>query len=124
MNEALGHKTWCIPDLYMKEPGTMPTPSHESITLLNTGNRTAEVVIDLLFDDGRHSEKLEGIHVGPAGAKHLRMDQLEEWGIQIPTSVCYSAIITSSEKIVAEYARFNWIDGAAQSFAVIPYYEN
>lgn len=102
----------------------MPTPSHESITLLNTGNRTAEVVIDLLFDDGRHSEKLEGIQVGPAGTKHLRMDQLEEWGIQIPTSVCYSAIITSSEKIVVEYARFNWIDGAAQSFAVIPYYEN
>ena len=124
MNEALGHKTWCIPDLYMKEPATMPTPSHESITLLNTGNRTAEVVIDLLFDDGRHSEKLEGIQVGPAGTKHLRMDQLEEWGIQIPTSVCYSAIITSSEKIVVEYARFNWIDGAAQSFAVIPYYEN
>lgn len=102
----------------------MPTPSHESITLLNTGSSTAEIVIDLLFDDGRPPKKLEGIQVGPMQAKHLRMDHLEEWGIQIPTSVCYSAIITSSEKIVVEYARLNWIDGAAQSFAVIPYYEN
>ena len=124
MNEALGHKTWCIPDLYMKEPGNMPTPSHESITLLNKGSSTAEVTMDLLFDHGRPSEKLEGIQIEPMQAKHLRMDHLEEWGLQIPRSVCYSAIIHSSEKIVVEYARLNWIDGAAQSFAVIPYYEN
>lgn len=82
MNEALGHKTWCIPDLYMKEPGNMPTPSHESITLLNTGSSTAEVTMDLLFDHGRPSEKLEGIQIEPMQAKHLRMDHLEEWGFR------------------------------------------
>lgn len=40
MNIGMGHKKWCIPDLYMKEPGEMPTPSHESITILNTGRKT------------------------------------------------------------------------------------
>lgn len=32
--------------------------------------------------------------------------------------------LTVAENIVVEYARFNWIDGTAQSFAIIPYYED
>lgn len=124
MGKGMGHKKWCIPDLYMKEPGNMPTPSHESITLFNTGDTAAEVVMDLIFDNGDAPAKLEGIRVEPKRAKHLRMDQLEEFQLKVPTSTCYSAIITSSENIVVEYARLNWIDGAAQSFAVMPYYED
>ena len=124
MNSAMGHKKWCIPDLYMKEPGNMPTPSHESITLLNTGDTAANVRMELIFDNGDATVQLEGIQVMPRQAKHVRMDHMEEWNLSIPTSVCYSAILTSYEKIVVEYARFNWIDGAAQSFAVIPYFED
>lgn len=124
MGKGMGHKKWCIPDLYMKESGIMPTPSHESITLFNTGDTAAEVVVDLIFDNGDAPAKLEGIRINPMTAKHLRMDQLEEFQLKIPTSVCYSAIITSSENIVVEYARLNWIDGAAQSFAVMPYFED
>lgn len=124
MNSAMGHKKWCIPDLYMKEPGNMPTPSHESITLLNTGDTAANVRMELIFDNGDAPVQLEGIQVMPRQAKHVRMDHMEEWNLSIPTSVCYSAILTSDEKIVVEYARFNWIDGAAQSFAVIPYFED
>lgn len=124
MEKGMGHKSWCIPDLYMKEPGNMPTPSHESITLLNTGDRTAEVTMELLFEPGEEPVILQGIFVEPKSARHIRMDHLEEWGLSVPTSRCYSAILKSSERIVVEYARFNWIDGAAQSFAVIPYYED
>lgn len=124
MKKGMGHKTWCIPDLYMKEPGNMPTPSHESITLFNTGESTADVVMELIFDNGDPSIKLEGILVETMQAKHIRMDQLDEWHAKVPISTCYSAILRSSENIVVEYARFNWIDGAAQSFAVIPYFED
>lgn len=124
MEKGMGHKSWCIPDLYMKEPGNMPTPSHESITLLNTGDRTSEVTMELLFEPGEEPVILQGILVEPRSARHIRMDHLEEWCLSVPTSRCYSAILKSSERIVVEYARFNWIDGAAQSFAVIPYYED
>lgn len=124
MKTGMGHKKWCIPDLYMKEPGDMPTPSHESITLLNTGERPSVVSMELLFDGGLGSAKLEQILVEPKTARHIRMDRLEEWNQKVPTSTCYSAILVSSENIVVEYARFNWIDGAAQSFAVIPYFED
>lgn len=124
MGKGMGHRKWCIPDLYMKEPGNMPTPSHESITLLNTGETTANVTIDLIFDNGDTPARLAGIQVEPMQAKHVRMDQTEEWNIKIPVSVCYSAILISDQNIVVEYARFNWIDGAAQSFAVMPYFED
>lgn len=124
MEKGMGHRKWCIPDLYMKEPGNMPTPSHESITLLNTGETVANVTIDLIFDNGGAPARLAGIQVEPMRAKHVRMDQTEEWDIKIPVSVCYSAILTSDQNIVVEYARFNWIDGAAQSFAVMPYFED
>lgn len=121
---GMGHRKWCIPDLYMKEPGNMPTPSHESITLLNVGERQAEAEIILIFEDRRDNVILDHIQIDPMSAVHVRMDQLKKWGVAIPTSVCYSALINSTEAIVVEYARFNWIDGAAQSFAVIPYYED
>ncbi len=124
MEKSMGHKKWCIPDLYMKEAGNMPTPSHESITLLNTGEEAAEVEMKLLFDDGRAPAVLEKIKVESMSARHIRMDHLEEWNVKVPTSTCYSALIKSSHNIVVEYARFNWIDGAAQSFAVIPYFED
>ena len=124
MGTGMGHKKWCIPDLYMKEPGDMPTPSHESITLLNTGDRVSVVSMELLFDDGSLPARLEQILVEPKTARHIRMDQLEDWNLKVPTSTCYSALLVSSEKIVVEYARFNWIDGAVQSFAVIPYFED
>ena len=67
----MGHKKWCIPDLYMKEPGDMPTPSHESITLLNTGERPSVVSMELLFDGGLGSAKLEQILVEPKTARHI-----------------------------------------------------
>lgn len=124
MNIGMGHKKWCIPDLYMKEPGEMPTPSHESITILNTGEKQSEVTVYLIFDNGDEPVTIEHILIAPMSAKHLRMDQLEEWKIKIPTSTCYSAILKSTENIVVEYARLNWIDGAVQSFAVMPYFED
>lgn len=124
MNIGMGHKKWCIPDLYMKEPGEMPTPSHESITILNTGEKQSEVMVYLIFDNGDDPVIMEHILIAPMSAKHLRMDQLEEWKIKIPTSTCYSAILKSTENVVVEYARLNWIDGAVQSFAVMPYFED
>lgn len=121
---GMGHKKWCIPDLYMMEPGNKPTPSHESITLLNTGEKVASVSIKFLFDNGDDVVTISDIEVGSQKALHLRMDQMQQWNLTIPAAACYSAILTSDENIVVEYARFNWIDGAAQSFAVIPYYED
>lgn len=124
MENGMGHKKWCIPDLYMKEPGCMPTPSHESITLLNTGKTIANVTIELIFAHEEAPVRLAGIKVKPMKAKQIRMDQLNEENFNIPVSVCYSAILTSDKNIVVEYARFNWIDGMIQSFALIPYFED
>ena len=80
--------------------------------------------LELIFDNGDEPVLLDGIQVMPKSARHIRMDQVQEWNITIPTSVCYSAIISSDRNIVTEYARLNWIDGAAQSFAVMPYFED
>lgn len=124
MGKGMGHKKWCIPDLYMKEPGNRPTPSHESITIFNTGEETAEVGLTLVFDSRENTGRIAGIQVKPMQARQIRMDNLEAWNMKIPVATCYSAILESSKNVVVEYARFNWIDGAAQSFAVIPYFED
>lgn len=121
----LGHTFWVIPDMYMKSD-TMPgkVPSHESVSLFNSGEIPVSVTVTLVFGASGSSEKLPGFAVQPLQSMQLRMDMLQEYGIEVPRNSPYSVIIESTRKIVVEYARLNWIDGFYQSFGLIPYGED
>lgn len=123
MEKAIGHKKWCIPDMHLTANGTAPTPAHECISFVNTGKQDALVTMTLLFADERDPIVLENIVVVPMKSVRLRTDQLEAWNVEIPVYTPYSAVIESTEKIVVDYSRLNWIDGFAQSFGGISYYE-
>src|SRR5690554_3012987 len=123
--EHLGHTRWVIPDMYMKSGFAKDkTPSHESVSFLNTGERNAVATVMIMLnshDDRQHSFQ---IMVPAKKSVQLRMDKLDAWQIKIPFDNPYSMMIESDLKIVVEYARFNWIDGNIQSFGLIPYGEN
>jgi len=121
----LGHTNWVIPDLYMvKDSVEGVVPSHESVSIVNTGEISVIVRVKLLFKHAPNTVELPDFEVLPVQAMQLRMDKLGELGVTIPRNDPYSMIIHSSEKVVVEYARLNWIDGLYQSFGLIPYGED
>lgn len=124
--KQLGHTYWVIPDMYMKSDPVVngKVPSHESLSLFNSGDESVSVTIILVFGLTGASKELPSFDVPPLQSTQLRMDQLSEWGVEIPRDSPYSGIIKSTKKIVVEYARLNWIDGFYQSFGLIPYGED
>lgn len=121
---AIGHRKWCLPDLYLKPPYLPATPSHESISLANFGERPADVTVCIVFEGDTAPVKIEGIQVGAMRSARLRMDQLSAYGCTIPTEVPYSVLLESSENIVVGYGRLNWIEGHMQSFGGVGYFED
>lgn len=120
---GMGHKQWCFPDMYCKPAYLDSAPSHESICFANNGDREAVICITAVFEDEKEPIVLDGIRVKPMRSLHLRMDQLEQWGQQIPTDTPYSVFVESTERVVAGYGRLNWIERRMQSFGMIGYFE-
>ncbi len=121
---GMGHKKWCIPDMFMKEPTNKDVPSHESISFINTGEEDATVEITAVFEDDRKPIIIRDVVVEPMKSLHFRMDKLDKWNISIPTETPYSVFINSNQNVVVEYARLNWIEGKMQSFGTMAYYED
>lgn len=120
----IGHKIWCLPDHFMKEAFLPSAPSHESISVANFGDREATLRATCVFQGNRAPVIIEGVKVQAMTSHRIRMDNLESYGVSIPTDVPYSVLIESDEKIVVGYGRLNWIDGHMQSFGGVGYYED
>lgn len=104
--EAIGKKTWLLPDMYWPEitsPGHYV--SHESICVLNTSAENCEITIDLYFEDRNPIEGLKA--VCPAKrTNHVRMDSIrDEKGKIIPRGVPYAAVVRCSIPAVVQYTR-------------------
>lgn len=121
---SIGHKRWCLPDMYLKVPYLSAAPSHESISMANFGQTAAEARVTAIFGDGRQPMVIEGVKVESMRSIRLRMDQLEQYGCNIPRDTPYSVLVESSEKIVVGYGRLNWIEGHMQSFGGVGYFED
>ena len=122
--KAMGHKTWCIPDMYMKDEIVGDIPSHESISFINTGKYEAIVTITCVFENTGKKIVIAPVVIPPFESIHLRMDDLVFWTLEIPRNVPYATVIESTRKVVVEYARLNWLHGRMQSFAVMAYGED
>ena len=99
-------KTWFIPDCYWPDGGTdAPYVSHESICVLNPGDKAAQLRFTLYFED---RDPLEGFSAS-CGAKrchHVRMDRMQsDAGMTIPRGVPYAVIMVSSEPVWVQYSR-------------------
>jgi len=78
--EALGKKTWIIPEGYIPSYGNGPEPaftSHETACILNTSNEEANISITIFFDDKDPAEPYK-VKVPPKRTIHLRFNNLKD----------------------------------------------
>lgn len=101
-----GKKIWMIPDMYWPEvTSDGHYVSHESICVLNTSDKDANIEITLYYED---MEPIKGLNTkcGSCRTHHIRMDKmLDKHGKHIPRGVAYAAVINSDVEVVVQYTR-------------------
>ncbi|MCA9629864.1 MAG: sensory rhodopsin transducer [Myxococcales bacterium] len=106
--EALGCKTWVIPEGFIPSVSTGPFPemtSHETACILNTSSEPADIEIHLFFSD-REPVGPYRVEVAPRRALHLRFNDLETPS-PVPRDTDYASVIRSSVPVVVQHTRLD-----------------
>ena len=102
-----GNYTWVIPDGWLPpEGGEGDMINHESLMIMNTGQKTAEVKIDIYFGGCEPVKNLPLI-VEAERIKAVRLDLSEELGFELPRATQYALRIKSNVKIIVHYGRMD-----------------
>jgi hypothetical protein len=102
-----GNYTWFVPDGWLPpEGGERDLINHESLMILNTSEKDADVEIDIYFDDQQPVKGLP-LKVAAERIKAIRLDLPEELGYGIPRATQYALRIKSSVKIIVQYGRMD-----------------
>ncbi|HET6382942.1 MAG TPA: sensory rhodopsin transducer [Armatimonadota bacterium] len=110
--EGHGYRFWVVPDGYLaSSPGVPPGPSgyfsHESVCILNDGDRPAGCKLHLYFEN---RDPVLGIpfEVGARRSLHLRLDQVKDHAGQLlPRDLPYSLTVESDSNIVVQHSRLD-----------------
>ena len=108
MTEALGHRRWAIAEGYIPAGSTGPAPemlSHETVCLLNTGDRDAQVAITLYFAD-REPVGPYRVTVPARRTRHVRFNDLAD-PEPVPRGTDYASVIESDVPVVAQHTRLD-----------------
>lgn len=108
MTDPIGTDRWAIADGYIPETSTGPEPemeSHDTLCLLNAGDRDATVALEIFFSDrepvGPYEETV------PAGrTRHVRFNGLEE-PEEIPRGTPFACVIEADEPVVCQQTRLD-----------------
>lgn len=107
---ALGARTWTIPDAYLPaagKPGKTGYVGHESLCVLNTSSRLAQLRIGFYFAD-REPETTAVITVAAGRCRHIRFDDPAQLGgFIVPREVPYGLRVESSVAIVVQHSRLD-----------------
>jgi hypothetical protein len=105
---AIGAKRWAIAEGYIPGWGNGPAPqmtSHETVCLLNAGDREAHVAITIFFAD-REPAGPYRIALSPRRTKHVRFNNLSD-PEPIPKDTDFSSVIESDVPIVVQHTRLD-----------------
>src|ERR1043165_7994418 len=108
MSQPIGRSRWAVPEGYIPGWSHGPGPeltSHESISLLNTTDQTANVEITIYFTD-RDPAGPYKITVDARRPKHVRLNELTN-PENIPTATEFSSVIESDTPIIVQYTRLD-----------------
>ena len=108
MTDALGHRRWAIAEGYIPPGSTGPEPamlSHETVCLLNTGDRDANVLITLYFSD-REPVGPYRVTVPARRTQHVRFNDLTD-PEPVPVGTDYASVIESDVPVVAQHTRLD-----------------
>jgi hypothetical protein len=108
MPDALGHRKWAIAEGYIPPGSTGPEPemlSHETVCLLNTGDRDAQVSITLYFSD-REPVGPYRVTVAARRTAHVRFNDLTD-PEPVPLGTDYASVIESDVPVIAQHTRLD-----------------
>ena len=106
--EEIGRRRWAIAEGYIPEQSTGPQPqmlSHETVCLLNAGDREAEVKITVFFSD-REPAGPYRVNVPPRRTRHVRFNDLDD-PEPVPKGVDYASIIESDVPLIVQHTRLD-----------------
>lgn len=108
MNDAIGTTTWVIGDGWIPDRSNGPAPeltSHESASILNTGDRDASVTITVYFSD-REPVGPYRVTVPARRTSHVKFNDLTD-PEPVPLATEYSAVIESDRPVVVQHTRLD-----------------
>ena len=108
MTMATGHRRWAIAEGYIPPTSTGPAPemlSHETVCLLNTRDRDAQVAITLYFSD-REPVGPYRLTVPARRTKHVRFNDLTD-PQPVPLGTEFASVIESDVPVVAQHTRLD-----------------
>jgi hypothetical protein len=106
MNSQEGHKTWVIPDGWLPPAGgDGDLINHESLMIMNTGKKKAQIKVDIYFDDRDPVRDLP-LTVEAERIRAIRLDSPDELGFALPRTQ-YALRIKSDVKVIVQYGRMD-----------------
>lgn len=106
--DGVGATRWAIAEGYIPEKSTgagRAFESHETVCILNTGERPAQITLTLFFTD-RDPVGPYRVTVPAARTKHVRFNDLQD-PEPVPRDTDYSCLIESSEPVVVQHTRLD-----------------
>lgn len=104
---AIGHRTWAIPEGYI--PGRSSGPddmqSHETVCVLNTGDRDAVVEITAYFAD-REPAGPYRVEVPARRTLHQWLNELRD-PEPIPVDTDYAMVVRADVPVVVQHTRLD-----------------
>jgi hypothetical protein len=106
--DPLGRKRWAIAEGWIPSQSSFADrtlESHETASILNTGDETAQVRITVFFED-REPAGPYRVTVPPRRTLHLRFNDLED-PAPIPRDTAYSSVFEANVPIVVQHTRLD-----------------
>jgi len=108
MAEAIGHRVWAIAEGYIQPASSGSSrelTSHETVCILNAGEKPAHVEITVYFTDrapvGPYRFTIEAMRT-----RHLRFNEFAD-PQPVPTNTDFSSVIKSDVPIVVQHTRLD-----------------
>jgi len=119
-----GKKNWYIADAYLPSSGMGEKwEGHESVCILNAGEREAKISFYLYFEHCEMME-IEGLILPACSNRHFGMHKPEEIkGVVVPQDIPYGIRIESDELIIVQYTRLDVTQSNFSLMTTVPYSE-
>lgn len=118
----IGCRRWAIAEGYIPPSGTGDTrelESHETVCILNAGDRDATVRITLYFAD-REPVGPYRVQVPARRTRHVRFNDLRE-PAEVPRGTDFSSVIESDAPVVVQHTRLDSRQSALALLSTMAY---
>ena len=102
----IGRTQWVYPDLELPPPGEFKLKGHESLIILNMNDVDASIVLCIYFTD-KEPVELDPIIIVANRVRCIRLDNIDDVGINIPRETQYALRVNANIPIVAQYGRLD-----------------